>query len=45
VTILNPIPELAFLSAGVRCCMPAAPAVVTQLGTQLLAQRGLFVPN
>jgi hypothetical protein len=38
---LDPIPELAFLSASVRCCMSAATAVVTQLGTQLRARRPL----
>ena len=35
-TMLYPIPELALLSVNVRRCMPAAVAVVTQLGTQLL---------
>jgi hypothetical protein len=29
-TIVNPIPELASLSATVRRCMPAAVTVVTQ---------------
>jgi hypothetical protein len=33
-TIFNPVSELALLSVGVRCCMPAVVAVVTQLVTQ-----------
>jgi hypothetical protein len=42
--MLDPIPELALLSAGVRRCMPAAVAVVTQYVTQLPVA-GIFVPK
>lgn len=35
MTIPDAPAELALSSAGVRRCMPAAAAVVTQLGTQL----------
>jgi hypothetical protein len=35
VTIPNALAELGLSSASVRRCMPAAAAVVTQLGTQL----------